>query len=199
MKKKYELILAREQTLANSVAVQAIKPKPFSVWEVLVPVIFVLGYMRAKESRTLFAQNLLFTKKLALEAAFAVLKKEQSREAVMTGVRSQTASLLSTVPGGVYSDEIRQEQLKEIDLLIDHYCRLMRAEGRDYAALVINAYQTQEDYRAFHEKLKSAEFSVTEAARRTLGEQADAGMAARIEAAADRFRRAEIEKIFNSN
>ena len=155
--------------------------------------------MRAKESREIFTQNLLFTKKLALEAAFDMVKKEQSREAVMARVRSQTERLLSSVPAGVYSDEIRREQIKEIDLLIDHYWRLIRAEGSDYAALVVNAYQTKEAYRAFHEKLRSAEINVTEAARRTLGVQADSDMAARIEAATDRLRLAEVEKIFNSN
>jgi hypothetical protein len=199
LKKKYELILSRERAVAKSVALQAIKPKPFSVWEVLIPVIFILSYMRAKESRETFTQNLLFTKKLALEAAYDMVKKEQSREAVMARVRSHTESLLASVPAGVYSDEIRREQIKEIDLLIDHYCRLIRAEGGDYAALVINAYQTKEAYCAFHEKLRSAEINVTEAARRTLGVQADSDIAARIEAATDRLRLAEVEKIFNFN
>jgi hypothetical protein len=199
LKKKYEFILSRERRIAKSVALQAIKPKPFSVWEVLIPVIFILSYMRAKESREIFTQNLLFTKKLALEAAFDMVKKEQSREAVMARVGSQTESLLASVPADLYSDEIRREQIKEIDLLIDHYCKLIRAEGRDYAALVINAYPTKEAYWAFHQKLRSAEINVTEAARRTLGVQADSDMAARIEAATDRLRLAEVEQIFNSN
>lgn len=184
--------------MAKSVAIQAIKPKPFSVWEVMIPVIFILSYMRARENREIFAQNLLFTKKMALEAAFDMVKKEQSREVVMNRINSKTESLLSSVPDGVYSDAIRQEQLKEIDLLIDHYCRLLKAAGKDYAALVMEAYQTKAAYIDLQEKLKAAEKKVTEAARQTLGTQTDSDMVARIEAATDRLRREEVETIFSS-
>lgn len=199
LNKKFELILARERRMANSVALQAIKPKPFSVWEVLIPVIFILGFMRSKEQRETFAQNLMFTKKMALEAAFEILKKGQSKEAAMSRLASETQSLLSTIPNGVYSDAIRQKQLLEIDLLIDHYCKLMRAEGSDYVRLVAEAYQTKEDYAVFQDKLTQAEGAVTRAARETLGIQTDDQMAARIEAATDKIRQQEVEVIYGSH
>src|SRR5210317_762625 len=107
--------------MVKSVAVQAIKPKPFSVWEVLIPIVFILGYMRSKEQREIFAQNLMFTKKMALEAAFEMLDKDRSKETVMRRIATETESLLSSMPNGVYSDAIRQEQIREVDLLIDHY------------------------------------------------------------------------------
>lgn len=198
LKRKFDLILSREQAMAKSIALQAIKQRPFSVWEVLIPVIFILSFMRARENREIFAQNLLFTKKMALEAAFDMIKKEQSREVAMNRINSKTESLLSSVPDGVYSDAIRQEQLKEIDLLIDHYCRLMKAAGKDYAALVMEAYQTKAAYIALQEKLKAAEKNVTAAARQTLGTQIDSDMVARIEAATERLRRKEVETIFSS-
>ena len=191
------MILSREQTMAKSIALKAIKPKPFSVWEVMIPVIFILSYMRARENREIFAQNLLFTKKMALKAAFDMLKKKQSRETVMNSINSKTESLLSSVPDGVYSDAIRQEQLKEIDLLIDHYCRLLKAAGKNYAALVKEAYQTKAAYITLQEQLKAAEKRVTAAARQTLGAQTDSDMVARIEAAADKLRREEVETIFS--
>ncbi|UCD80056.1 MAG: NF038143 family protein [Desulfobacterales bacterium] len=197
LKKKFNVILARESRMAKSVALQAIKPKPFSVWEVLIPVIFILSFMRSKEQREIFSQNLMFTKKMALEAAFEMLNKEQAKEAVMRRIASETQRLLSAVPNGVYSDAIRQKQLKEIDLLIDHYCKLMRAEGGDYVTLVANAYQTKEKYAVFQDKLTSAERAVTQAARETLGDQTDDQMAARIEAASGKFRRQEVETIFS--
>ena len=50
--------------------------------------------------------------------------------------RQKTKELLTSIPGGIYSDDIRRRQLKEIDLLIDHYSKLLNAEGRDYASLV---------------------------------------------------------------
>ena len=199
LKKKFDLILSRERWMVKSVALQTIKPKPFSVWEVLIPIVFILGYMRSKEQREIFAQNLMFTKKLALEAAFEMLKRDRSKEMVMRRVASETASLLSSIPNGVYSDAIRQQQIGEVDLLIDHYCKLMRADGNDYAALVVNAYQTKTDYSDFQEKLMSAERMVTQAARETLGHQTDNEMAGRIETATEKIRRQEVETIYSTH
>ena len=199
LKKKFEVILARERRMANAVALQAIKPKPFSVWEVLIPVIFILGFMRSREQREIFAQNLMFTKKMALEAAFEMLKKGQSKEAAMSRIATETQGLLSAIPNGVYSDAIRRKQLEEIELLIDHYCKLMQAEGSDYVALVADAYQTREDYANFHNKLTLAESAVTRAARETLGNQADGQMAARIETATDKIRQQEVATIYSQH
>jgi hypothetical protein len=197
LKKKFDMILARERRLANFVALQAIKPKPFSVWEVLIPVIFILGFMRSKEQRETFAQNLMFTKKMALEAALEMLKNGQPKEAAMSRIAAETQGLLTSIPNGVYSDAIRQKQLEEIDLLIDHYCTLMRAEGADYVTLVADAYKTREDYAVFKAKLILAERAVTHAARETLGSQADHQTAARIETATEKFRQQEVETIYS--
>ena len=197
LRKKFDIILARERRIADSIALQAIKPKTFSVWEVLIPIIFILGFMRSKEQREIFAQNLMFTKKMALEAAFEMLKKGQSKEAAMGRIAAETQGLLSSIPNGVYSDAIRQKQLGEIDLLIDHYCKLMRAEGSDYGTLVAGAYQTRESYAVFQDKLTLAESAVTGAARETLGNQTDDQMAARIETATEKIRQQEFEIIYS--
>ena len=199
LKEKFDIILTRERRMAKSVAMQTIKPKPFSVWEVLIPIVFILGYMRSKEQREIFAQNLMFTKKMALEAAFEMLDRGHSKKTVMGRIASETESLLSSIPNGVYSEAIRQQQTREIDLLIDHYCNLMRADGDDYGALVVSVYQTEEDYREFQEKLASAERKVTEAARETLGHQTDDEMAVRIEAVTEKIRQQEVEMIYSSH
>ena len=114
----------------------------------------------------------------------------------MSRLASETQGLLLSISNGVYSDAIRQKQLLEIDLLIDHYCRLMREEGSDYVTLVAEAYQTKEDYAVFQDKLTQAEGAVTRAARETLGNQTDDEMADRIETATDKFRQQEVEAIY---
>lgn len=199
LKEKFDMILTRERRMAKSVALQSIKPKPFSVWEVLIPIVFIFGYMRSKEQREIFAQNLMFTKKMALEAAFEMLNRDHSKETVMRRIASETESLLSSIPNGVYSEAIRQQQTREMDLLIDHYCRLMRADGDDYGSLVVSAYQTKEDYCEFQDKLASAERKVTQAARQTLGHQTDNEMAVRIDTVTEKIRQREVEMIYNSH
>ena len=198
-KKKFDIILFREQRMARAIAFKAIRPKPLSVWEVMVPVIFIMGYMRAKADREVFSQNMLFTKKMALEAALDMTRKEIPKADALMNVERKTQELLSSAPAGIYSEGIRREQLKEIELLIDHYSRLIQAQGRDYAALVVHAYRNRDGYTRFNGQLAAAESAVTQAARHTLGHQTDEEMAAKIQSAADGLRRQETETIFNRN
>lgn len=192
------MILSRETAMARAVALATIKPRPFSVWEVLIPIIFIFGYMRSKETREVFTQNVLFTKKMAMQAAFDMLKKDQTRESVMERIRSKTREMIATIPGGIYSEEIRQEQLKEIELLVDHYCRLLNSDGDDYDSLVFNAYQTPQRLTDFFERLQKAEENVGLAAHNTLGGDADTATLERMNLALRNTRLKVTEKIFNT-
>ena len=194
---KYKIILEHEHSTARAVAGSLIRPKQITVWEIMIPVIFILNFAKIKQSREVYIQNHLFTKNMALRAAFDMFKKDLSRQVVMDGIESQTQKTLSAVPAGIYSDEIRREQIKEIELLIDHYGKLFKADGEDYAVLVVGAYQTRENYAAFFKQLKAAENDVMMAARRTLGDKADSQAAGRLEAITDRIRAAGVDKIFN--
>jgi hypothetical protein len=198
LKKKYDIILSHETAIARSVALATLKPKPFSVWEVLIPIIFIFGYMKSKETREVFAQNVLFTKKMALQAAFDMSKKGRTRETEMERVRSKTSDMIASIPGGIYSDEIRKEQLKEIDLLVDHYCLLLNSTGDDYNSLVFNAYQTPEGLVNFYEQLQKAEEGVGRAARNTLGDSADTPTLERMNTALRSSRIKQTEKIFGT-
>jgi hypothetical protein len=185
--------------MAQGLAASLIRPKTLTVWEIMIPVIFILNYAKLKQSREVFIQNQMFTKKMALDAALDMQKKDASKETVMAQIQTKTKELVSSVPGGIYSDGIRRQQLKEIDLLVDHYTRLLNAAGKDYASLVTHAYQTAADYASFLEALKSAENEVMGAARRTLGDQTDMETAAKIESITANMRTAEVKKIFSSD
>jgi hypothetical protein len=197
--KKFKIIFERERSMAQGLAASLIRPKTLTVCEIMIPVIFILNYAKLKQSREIFIQNQMFTKKMALDAALDMKKKDASKETVMAQIQSKTKELVSSVPGGIYSDDIRRQQLKEIDLLVDHYTRLLNAAGKDYASLVTHAYQTAADYSSFLEALKSAENEVMGAARRTLGDQTDMETAAKIESITANMRTAEVKKIFSSD
>jgi hypothetical protein len=185
--------------MAQGLASSLIRPKTLTVWEIMIPVIFILNYAKLKQSREILIQNQMFTKKMALDAALDMKKKDTSKETVMAQIQTKTKELVSSVPGGIYSDDIRRQQLKEIDLLVDHFTRLLNAAGKDYASLVTHAYQTAADYSSFLEALKSAENEVMGAARRTLGDQTDMETAAKIESITANMRTAEVKKIFSSD
>jgi hypothetical protein len=195
--KKYKIILEKEQSMARTLALSLIKPKPLTVWEIMIPVIFILNYVKLKHSREIFIQNQMFTKKMALDAALDMKKKDISKDAVMAQIDSRTKELVVSVPGGIYSDDIRQQQLNEIDLLIDHYGHLLNAPGTDYTSLVTKSYQTAAAYSSFLDALKSAEKAVMNAAHRTLGSTADTETAAKIESITASMRAAEVSNLYS--
>ena len=198
LKKKFDLIYNYERFIGNSVALRVIQSKPIGVWEFLIPIVFILHFMRNKQSRELFIQNYMFTKRHALDAAFKMLKKGLSIKDAISGIEDKTRALL-TAPEtmGIYSEIIRQQQMNEIDLLFGHYSKLLGAEGEDYVALARNAYGSRQNYIIFHEQLKSAENKVSDAARQTLGSKADLDALLRIEKATQEIRLSQIEKIFD--
>ena len=199
LKKKFNHIYNFERFIGNSVAMRVIQSKPIGVWEFLIPIVFILHFMRNKQSRELFIQNYMFTKRHALDAAYKMLKKGLSREDVISGIEDKTRALL-TAPEtqGIYSETIRQQQMNEIDLLFDHYSKLLGAEGQDYDALTRNAYGSRPNYLIFHQQLKSVEKKVSDAARQTLGPKADVDTLLRIEKTTEEIRRSRIEQIFSS-
>ncbi|MGD8765877.1 MAG: NF038143 family protein [Desulfobacteraceae bacterium] len=194
--KKFRLIIDHEYAMAKSVALSLIKPKPLTVWDLMIPVIFILNFIKLKQSREVFIQNQIFTNTLALEATRDMFKRSQSRQDVFDTIEKKTRDLVSSVPDGIYSEEIRREQLTEIDFLMDHYGKLFEAEGDDYAILVKNAYVSRANYAAFLSQLSTIEKDVMMAAQRTLGAQADLQAARRLEELTEKVRVAEIEKIF---
>ena len=194
--KKFKNILDRDRAEAKLVSMAVVRPKPLGVWDVTIPIIFILNFMKLKQTREIFIQNFMFTKGLALDAARNIIKKGRTRESELVQIEDKTKSILDADTDGIYSEEIRRSQMEEIDLLIDHYCKLFKTDGVDYSFLVINTYQDRRVYTAFFSKLKDTEKKVSNAAKRILGKKADTVALSKIEAAIDRVRKAEVERIF---
>ena len=197
-KKKFNYIYNYERYIGNSVALRVIESKPIGVWEFLIPIVFILHFMRNKQSREVFIQNYMFTKRHALDAASNMLKKDISKEDALAVVKDKTRALLSDPQiKGIYSETIRHQQLNEIGLLLEHYRKLLTVDGKDYDALICSAYGSRPNYLKFHERLKALEKNVSDAARQTLGSRADINALLKIEKATEGVRQSRIEKIFN--
>jgi hypothetical protein len=193
---KHENILSHERSLAKAVASAVIESRPPTVWEITIPILFILNLFKFKRSREIFALNFLFTKKLALEAAYYTIKDGQSKEEAMVRIKEKTKEILASDNKEIYSQKIRQKQLKEMGLLIDHYRKLLDAEGKDYASMVKSSYHTHENYNAFIARLKQAEKEVNLAAQQTVKVATASDFVSKMEKATERIRAARAEKIF---
>jgi hypothetical protein len=193
---KHENILAQERALAKAVASAVIGQTPVTVWDVLIPIVFVFNVLKFKRAREIFTLNFLFTKKLALQGAFDMVKKGQSREDALGQIRDQTSQILASDKKGIYSIKIRQKQMREIELLLDHYFRLLNADGKDYVSMVKHAYRSRQDFAAFVKELEGIEKEVNRAASQTAGTASAPDIVSRMEETAGRLRAAQVETIF---
>lgn len=193
---RYETLLFHEQSWARSVALKAMRPKPLTVWEVLIPIFIIFNYMHLKGAREVFAQNIMFTKKLALDAALEMTTNKISKAKALLPVEESTHELILSTKDGIYSEQIRRKQLKEIDILIDHYSKLLLSDGEDYGTMVSNAYKDLNRYKAFLNLIKEAERDVNQAAVDTLGNQADIDTLSNIEASSEMLRMEIAHKYF---
>jgi len=142
------------------------------------------------------ALNFLFTKKLALEAAFNIIEKGKSLAEVKEQLKEKTGNILAADKKGIYSAKIRQKQIQEMEFLIEHYLLLFAAEGKDYAAMVKKAYLHREDYLAFLERLEKLEKEVYLAAMQTVKSTSAKEMAQQMEEATYKIRRIDADRMF---
>jgi hypothetical protein len=195
---KYENILAQERALAKSVASAVIGQSPVTAWDVLIPIVFVFNMLKFKRAREIFTLNFLFTKKLALQGAFDRIKTGQSREDALAQIRNRTSEVLASDKKGIYSIKIRQKQMREVEFLLDHYTRLLNAEGKDYRSMVRNTYLTRKGYGSFVNQLEEIEKEVNRAASQTVKTASAPDIISKMEETTARLRTAEAEKIFPS-
>lgn len=196
---KYENILKEERSLAKDISSAIIKLRPLSAWDVTIPLVFIIKFIKHKRTKEIFALNFLFTKRLALEAARDMVGKEQTKEEAMAQIKEKTGEILSSDEKGIYSQKIRNKQMREIDLLIDHYVKLLQSPAKDYKTMMQNTYQTWQQYNAFLTELKRAEHDVNKAAQQTVGAVAASDVAFKMEKSAERMREVRAGEIFVFN
>jgi len=195
---KYNIILSQERRLAKAVARRVVKLPDVTVWAFMIPLIFLFNFLRYKRANETFVLNFLFTKKLALDAALDIMKKGQSRQDMIARIDDKTADILASGKGGGYSEKIRRKQMNEIDLLLDHYLKLLEAEGKNYESLVKNTYQTRDTYENFLHELTRAELAVNRAAIEAVGRtETTYELISEMEKTTERIRMEEANKIFS--
>jgi len=194
IQKKYDIILNYEESLAGAVAIGVLVRKPLTVWHFLVPFIFMYDFFRMKVETTVFTRNFLFTKKLALDAAFEINKGED-RQSKLARIERETRDWLTSQK--FYSWRIHQGQIKEANLLLDHYLKLLGVEGESYPSLVKSAYQNQAQFEFFQRQLTALEREIDQAVMDTLGVTEEIWESMSIkQTVIDKIRTEEVRKLF---
>ena len=196
LKDRYDAILAREGRHASAVSFPVFPEPQVSVWEVVVLPLLVINYMRRKGLREQFRESYLYTKRIALARALDLAREHATPEEAWAKVEETTKQVQAETPDPLYPEPYRQAQLKEIRLLMDHYGRLLQAEGDDYDDLVRSAYPDRTEYESFSEELMEMECAVTQIALDNLEHAADSTLPERLHDACDEVRAREAERIY---
>jgi len=160
MEKKHHIILEAEESFARAVALGVHVKKPMSAWHFLLPGIFIFDFLRRSNEMRRYSALFLFPRKLALDGALDIIKGEE-RKKILSQIEEKMREWLSS--SNLYSEKLHRSHMEEISLLIDHYSKLLYADGKSYPALVQNTYRTQETYEAYLHRLTAVEQEVDQA------------------------------------
>lgn len=150
--KKRDIILSYEESFARAIAQAMVVRRPITVWHFLIPFIFIFHLLRMKREVESFTKNFLYTKKITLDAALDINKGED-RQNRLSRIEDETRGWL--IAHDLHSWGIHQGQMAQVNLLVDHYLKLLDAEGDSYSSLVRNTYKTRKEYESFLNQLNS--------------------------------------------
>jgi hypothetical protein len=154
---KFEIILNAEQQFAREVTIGVLYLRPLSVWHYLIPGMFIIDFLRRGSAIRRYGETFMFPRRLALQVA-RDLSGGKSRTAVdaqlETGIKGWLAALQ------LDSSDLLKAQKQTVELLIDHYVKLLQAEGGSYYDLIQNAYLSRETFEAHLREMTAAENAV---------------------------------------
>lgn len=194
MGKNYNIISSTDEELARAVALRAIVTRPVSVWQTLIPFIFILDFLKRSSAVRLYTENFMFPRKLAIDAALG-LNSGEDKEHRLSRVEEAIKEWLNSLK--LYSQGLHQNQMEVITLLIEHYSRLLNTNGDTYYSLVRNAYNNRENYEAYLSRLASAEKEVDRVIIEKLGDTEELREKIRAEKQQlETLRKEEVDGIF---
>jgi hypothetical protein len=153
----YNLILSAEEQFAREVTLGAIVARPPSAFFYLIPGMFIIDYLRRGSAIRKYAKHFMFPRKLAIDAARAIIQGEDEAS-VRSHLEKDTGAWLSAL--NLYSEELLKAHLALLDVLNEHYAALLKAEGDSYYLLVGAAYRNRENLQSCLENITTAENEV---------------------------------------
>ena len=186
---KHTLILEHERQFANILASHVLDKPELSIWMIIIPIIFVFYFYKFQkfiDGRKTFAEHYLVSRKRALDEAV---------EVVSTGREPDIENLatLSDVP-----DSFRGQQAEVFAVLVEHFMKLLRLDGEDFASLVKSAYGDRMNYLLFLNRLNRAEKEVNTALEPHLQKTLEGvnSIMNTIELQSEKLRRENAERFF---
>lgn len=153
----YDMILAAEEQFAREVILGVIVVRPLTVWHYLIPGMFIIDFLRRGSAIRQYTRHFMFPRKLALDAALAIAQR-QDKTSVDSQVATDISKWLNTL--NLSSRALLQAHRKLIDVLTDHYLKLIHSMEDNYDMLLADAYQNRSNFITFVRQITAAENEV---------------------------------------
>ena len=195
MEKKHHIILEAEESFARAVALGVHVKRPLSAWHFILPGMFIFDFLRRSSETRRYSDLFLFPRKLALDGALDILNGGD-RKKILSQIEDNMKQWLASL--NLYSEKLHRKHMEEISLLVEHYSKLLHAEGNNYPGLVKYAYPARESYEAYLHRLSAAEQEVDHVIAEIRGETKEIMERLRVEQIqVMELRTKEVNQIFS--
>jgi hypothetical protein len=167
MVEKYDLILSAEKSFAGEVALGVIVGTPQSAWHYLIPFMFVFDFLRRRTAIRRYTLHFMFPRELALNAAQDILGGKDRADRLYQ-IETEIQAWLYDLD--LLSPAILKSQKEGLHLLVEHYSKLLAAEGSTYDALIGNGYGNRKNFQAHLRRFAILEEELDRAIIEKLGE-----------------------------
>jgi len=157
---KFDIILNAEQQFAREVTLGVLYLRSLSVWHYLVPGMFIIDFLRRTSAIRKYSETFMFPRELALQAA-RDFPEGQNRADLDARLEAAIKNWLADLK--LDSPDLIRAQKETVELLIDHYVRLLQAAGESYYDLIQNAYSSRAGFEAYLREITAAENKVDRA------------------------------------
>ena len=164
---KYDIIINAEQQFAREVALGVIYLRSPSVWHYVIPGMFIIDFLRRGSIIRKYTETFMFPRKLALQAA-RDLSRDNTKAFMVTSRETEIKNRLTALK--LDSQDLVMAQTETVDLLIDHYVKLLQAEGERYYDLIQKAYSSRKNFEAHLRQIAAAENKVDRAILARVGD-----------------------------
>jgi hypothetical protein len=152
-----EIILSAETRFSREVALGTIYQLPLPIWYSLIPGMFIFDFLRRNTVINRYTKHFLFPRKLALEAAQSILNGEK-KSSTKNRIHDKIENWLNSQ--SFLSQDLANAYVTAVDVLIDHYTKLLNDKGTSYNELIENAYRTRTAFRKHLDRLKATEVQI---------------------------------------
>ena len=156
----YDIIVAAEEQFAREVTFGVLYQRPLSVWHYLIPGMFIIDFLRRSTAIRRYTQTFMFPRKLALQAAHDVLRGYDITSVDMR-IDAEIQKWLDS--HHLLSSELSRTQKMAVDVLTEHYTKLLQADGEVYYDLIEAAYPSRHDFQTYINQISAAEKEVDRA------------------------------------